>query len=153
MILTEKLPRYLPYHQTNVRGMNILLVKKEILPSNQKQIIEQAPFTYSPLGKAFEKQIKTTEDLKNKTNRSNSKPRRNENNQKIWLYWWNIKIFNRLVDERLEEITKLDKKGNFDDLIYRYKGSTDDEKFNEFDNAFTLLDKIRDGKKYNLNHI
>ena len=29
------------------------------LPSNQQQIIEQAKFTYSPLGKAFEKQIKT----------------------------------------------------------------------------------------------
>ena len=33
-----------------------------ILPSNQQQIIEQAKFTYSPLGKAFEKQIKTIED-------------------------------------------------------------------------------------------
>ena len=29
-----------------------------ILPSNQKQIIEQAKFTYSPLGKAFKKQTK-----------------------------------------------------------------------------------------------
>ena len=38
------------------------LTGKEILPSNQQQIIEQAKFTYSPLGKAFEKQIKTTED-------------------------------------------------------------------------------------------
>ena len=28
---------------------------QEILPSNQQQIIEQAKFTYSPLGKAFEK--------------------------------------------------------------------------------------------------
>ena len=37
--------------------MNILQV-----PSNQQQIIEQAKFTYSPLGKAFEKQIKTIED-------------------------------------------------------------------------------------------
>ena len=34
----------------------------DILPSNQQQIIEQAKFAYSPLGKAFEKQIKTTED-------------------------------------------------------------------------------------------
>ena len=34
----------------------------DILPSNQQQIIEQARFTYSPLGKAFEKQIKTIED-------------------------------------------------------------------------------------------
>ena len=35
---------------------------KEILPSNQRQIIEQATFTYSPLGKAFEKQTKTIQD-------------------------------------------------------------------------------------------
>ena len=35
---------------------------EEILPSNQQQIIEQAKFTYSPLGKAFEKQTKTIED-------------------------------------------------------------------------------------------
>ena len=35
---------------------------EEILPSNQKQIIEQAKFTYSSLGKAFEKQTKTIED-------------------------------------------------------------------------------------------
>ena len=38
------------------------LTGEEILPSNQKQIIEQAKFTYSSLGKAFEKQIKTIED-------------------------------------------------------------------------------------------
>ena len=37
------------------------LTGKDILPSNQQQI-EQARFTYSPLGKAFEKQIKTIED-------------------------------------------------------------------------------------------
>ena len=38
------------------------LTGEEILPSNKQQIIEQAKFTYSPLGKAFEKQIKTIED-------------------------------------------------------------------------------------------
>ena len=38
------------------------LTGEEILPSNQQQIIEQAKFTYSPLGKAFEKQIKKIED-------------------------------------------------------------------------------------------
>ena len=37
-----------------------------MLPSNQQQIIEQAKFTYSPLGKAFEKQIKTIEDQREK---------------------------------------------------------------------------------------
>ena len=38
------------------------LTGEKILPSNQQQIIEQPKFTYSPLGKAFEKQIKTIED-------------------------------------------------------------------------------------------
>ena len=38
------------------------LTGEDILPSNQQQIIEQAKFTYSPLGKAFEKQIKAIED-------------------------------------------------------------------------------------------
>ena len=33
-----------------------------MLPSNQQQIIEHARFTYSPLGKTFEKQIKAIED-------------------------------------------------------------------------------------------
>ena len=32
------------------------LTGEEILPSNQRQIIEQAKFAYAPLGKAFEKQ-------------------------------------------------------------------------------------------------
>ena len=41
--------------------MNILHAKK-ILPSNQKQIMEQAKFTYSPLGKAFVEQTKTIKE-------------------------------------------------------------------------------------------
>ena len=35
---------------------------EEILPSEQRGVTEQAKFTYSPLGKAVEKQTKTTED-------------------------------------------------------------------------------------------
>ena len=38
------------------------LTGEDILPSTQQQIIEQARFNYSPLGKAFEKQAKTIED-------------------------------------------------------------------------------------------
>ena len=33
------------------------LTGEEILPSDQSRLIEQAKFTYSPLGKAFEKKI------------------------------------------------------------------------------------------------
>ena len=38
------------------------LTGEEILTSNQQQIIQQAKFSYSPLGKAIKKQIKTIED-------------------------------------------------------------------------------------------
>ena len=38
------------------------LTGEDIIPSNQQQIIEQAKFTYCPLGKAFYKQVKTIED-------------------------------------------------------------------------------------------
>ena len=45
------------------------LTGEDILPSNQEQIIEiieQVIFTYSPLGKDFDKQIKTVKDQREK---------------------------------------------------------------------------------------
>ena len=51
------------------------------------------------------------------------------------------------MDERIEKITGLDEKVNSDNLVYRYKGNTADEKFNEFDNALDIINKIRDGEK------
>ena len=38
------------------------LTGEEILPTHQSRMIEQATFTYSPLVKAFEKQIQTFEN-------------------------------------------------------------------------------------------
>ena len=58
MISTEKQPKYQLYHQVKYE----YLTGEDILPSNQQQIIEQARFTYSLLGKAFEKQTKTMKD-------------------------------------------------------------------------------------------
>ena len=49
------------------------LTGEEILLSNQQQIIQQAKFADSPLGKAFEKQIKTIENQGKKTSKSNSR--------------------------------------------------------------------------------
>ena len=51
-------------------------------------------------------------------------------------------IFNKLVDEKLEKITDLDEKVNNDDLICRYKGKFADTKFDEFDNALGIINKI-----------
>ena len=61
MILIEKQQKYLLYHKYEC------LIGEDILPSNQQQVIEQTKFTYSPLGKAFDKQIKTIEDQGKKT--------------------------------------------------------------------------------------
>ena len=41
--------------------MYIYLKGEEILPSDQSRVIEKAKLTYSLLGKAFEKHIKTIE--------------------------------------------------------------------------------------------
>ena len=49
------------------------LTGEEILLSNQQQIIQQAKFSYSPLGKSFEKQTETIENQGKKTSKSNSR--------------------------------------------------------------------------------
>ena len=102
---------------------------EKILPSIQKQIIKQAKFTYSPLHKASEKQTKTIKHQGEKQ----IKAIQNQGHVKtIKKYTYNNKdspltskqkeIFNKLADERLEEITELNKKVSTDNLIYRNKG-------------------------------
>ena len=80
------------------------LTGEDILPSNQQQIIEQAKFTYSPLGKAFEKQIKATEDhgqkqvkaLEDLTPKEQTKPIEDKSNQQSKVKV----IFNDLINKR-----------------------------------------------------
>ena len=54
--------------------------------------------------------------------------------------------FNKLADKMTEKINGLDKKVNSDNLIYRYKSPAAHVKFDEFGNAFDLLDKTREGE-------
>ena len=61
MILTEKqqeCQHYCPEKSDKYK----YLTGKEILPSDQSRIIEQAKFTHSPLTNSFQIQIKTIED-------------------------------------------------------------------------------------------
>ena len=131
------------------------LTGEDILPSNQQQIIEQARFNYSPLVKAFEKQIKTIEDQIEKETKGiqdqgqvKTVKKYDYDDEDTPFVSKQKEIFNELVDERLEKITDLDKKVNSDDLIYRYKSNIADGKFDKFDNALDIIDKIRDGKIY-----
>ena len=100
----------------------INLIGKEILPSNQSQIIEQAKFTYSPLGKTLEKQTKTTESqgekqikaidehgkqvIKSSSEIDSSTPLKEK------------KHFYKIGNERQEEIKNLSKQNNYDNFMY-----------------------------------
>ena len=74
------------------------LTGEDILPSNQQQIIEQAKFTYSPLGKAFDKQTKTIKDQGEKQvealNNLKLKEDTPNNNTKA------LTIFNELINKK-----------------------------------------------------
>ena len=88
------------------------LTGEDILPSTQQQIIEQTKFTYPPLGKAFDKEIKTIEDQGKKQVALNTLKSDNKITIKKCIYdpkdipfISNQKeIFNKLIDERLEKI-------------------------------------------------
>ena len=93
------------------------LTGEDMLPSNQQQIIEQAKFTYFLLGKAFEKQTKTIKNQGEKQVKAIQDQGKLKTIKKysydaedLSIYLKTKKIFNELVDERLEKIDDLDKK-------------------------------------------
>ena len=45
-----------------------------------------------------------------------------------------------------DKITDSNKKDNSDDLIYRYKGNSADAKFDKFNNALNIINKIQNGE-------
>ena len=129
------------------------LTGEDILPSNQQQIIEQAKFTCSPLGKPLEKRIKTIEyqgENKIKAIQDQGQVRTIKkytyDAEDTLLMSKQREVINEFVNERLEKINNLDKKVNSDNLIYRFKGNTADEKFDKFDNAISIINKIKTGE-------
>ena len=106
------------------------LTGEEILSSNQQQIIEQAKFTYSPLGKAFEKQTKTIEDQGEK--QINALKSLESSGKQLLL----IKDFiskERLNPEIVDEIEKIEeeeKKADRSKMVY--EGSNKNYDFRKF---------------------
>ena len=109
------------------------LTGEDILPSNQQQIIEQAKFTYSPLGKAFEKQKKTIEDqdekqvnaLENLKPKKETKSIEDQSNNQLKA----TIIFNELVNKRKELMSELYHSVDYNNLKFEYVGSTKDVSF------------------------
>ena len=97
------------------------LTGEEILPSNQQQIIEQAKFTYSPLGKAFEKQTKTIEEQGQKQRKAiQDNKKQLANTQEITIK--NIipeNIMNNEAKKEMGKIIEIEKTVDREKLIYK----------------------------------
>ena len=98
------------------------LTGEYILPSNNQQIIEQARFTYSPLGKAFDKQIKTIEDQgKKQVDALNTL--KSYNNNKLEIKTEDIipkrAFTSDEAKEELNKILKIKKNVDRENLIYK----------------------------------
>ena len=109
------------------------LTGEEILPFNQQQVIEQAKFTYSPLGKDFEKQTKTIKDQGEKQIKAIQDKRPIKSMEKVTydindspIVLKEKEIHNKLTEERFEKINNLDKRVDIDKLVFKYKGNTPD---------------------------
>ena len=96
------------------------LTGEEILSSNQTQIIQQAKFTYSPLGKVFEKQIKTIEDQgKKQVNANQDKQIINKDDYKDKLLLSKEReIFKGISNKRFDKIEELNNKIDYNNLEY-----------------------------------
>ena len=125
------------------------LTGEEILPSNQQQIIQQAKFTYSPLGKAFEKQIKTIEDQgKKQVKAIQGKPLVNNNvdyKDKLLLSK-EREIFKDIYNKRLDKMEELNNKIDHDNLKYVVVNSGKIFEFPTLKDPLTLLEEIKKGK-------
>ena len=101
------------------------LTGEEILPSNQRKIIEQDKFVYSPLGKTFEKKKKTVGAIKS-LELSNEKDKLK---QTEGIFSQNL--MNYFICDKLKEIVNLQDIIKSDNLRYKSK-SRKDYNFREY---------------------
>ena len=126
------------------------LTGEDILPSNQQQIIEQTKFTYSPLGKAFDKQIKTIEDqgkkqvdaLENLKPKEEKKPIEDKSNNKSR----SVIIFNELINKRKELMSQLYDSIDYNNLKFEYVRPTNDVRFYEYIDSRDFFNAIKNNQ-------
>ena len=127
------------------------LTGEEIVPSNQQQIIQQAKFNYSPLGKAIETQRKTTEDQGKEQVKAIQ-----DNNQLVSINKGDYKdklllskereIFKDISNKRLNKIEELNNKINYDGLYYVVLSKDMEYNFSIEKDPINLLKAIKDGE-------
>ena len=125
------------------------LTGEEILPSNQQQIIQQAKFNYSPLGKALEKQRKTIEDQGEKQVKAIQDKQivninKDDYKDKLLLSK-EREIFKDIYNKRLDKIEEMNNEIDYDDLDYVVLSSDMEYKFSVEKDPISLLNAIKKG--------
>ena len=127
------------------------LTGEEILPSNQQQLIQQAKFNYSPLGKAIEKQRKTIEDHAKKQveaiqdNKQLLSINKDDYKDKLLLSK-EREIFKDISNKRLNKIGEMNNKIDYDDLDYVILSKDMEYNFSIEKDPISLLKAIKDGE-------
>ena len=129
------------------------LTGEEILPSNQQQIIQQAKFAYSPLGKALEKQIKTIEDQGKKQVKAiqdnkqsvNININKDDYKDKVLLSK-EREIFKDIYNKRLDKIEEMNNEIDYDDLDYVVLRNDIEYNFSIEKDPISLLNAIKKGE-------
>ena len=126
------------------------LTGEEILPSNQQQIIQQAKFAYSPLRKAFEKQIKTIKDQEEKQVKAIQDKQivninKDDYKDKL-LPSKEREIFKDIYNKRLDKIKEMNNEIDYNDLDYIVLSSDMEYKFSVEKDPISLLNAIKKGE-------
>ena len=128
------------------------LTGEEILPSNQQQIIQQVKFTYSPLGKALEKQIKTIKDQGNKevkaiqNNNQLVNINKDDDYKNKLLLSKEREIFKDIYNKRLDKIEEMNNKIDYNDLEYVILSNDMAYNFSLKKDPISHLNDIKSGK-------
>ena len=130
------------------------LTGEDILPSNQQQVIEQTKFTYSPLGKTFEKEVKTIEDkgqkqidaLENLKVQNKQLVNVDDDYEDKLLHSKEREIYRNIYNKRLDKIEELTEKINDDNLIFAIISTGKTIDFTKKDDPLTFLNKIQKRK-------
>ena len=130
------------------------LTGEEILPLNQQQIIEQAKFTYSPLGKAFKKQTKTIEDQGKKQVKAiqdnkqlvNIDINKDDDYKDKLLLSKEREIFKDIYYKRLDKIEEMNNEIDYDDLDYVILNKNMEYNFSIEKDPISLLNDIKKGE-------
>ena len=127
------------------------LTGEEILPSNQQQIIQQAKFSYFPLGKAIEKQRKTIEDQGKEQvkaiedNKQLVNINKDDYKHKLLLSK-EREIFRDISNKRLNKIEKMNNEIDYDDLDYVVLSKDMEYNFSIEKDPISLLKAIKEGE-------